>query len=90
MNILQKIDPATDDTFNLLMIGNSHCYYYADELVGLATAAGIKLRVSNVYYSGCIISEHYKWWKNNEGHYQFITHDKTGVPWWKAPLWSTA
>ena len=78
MNIFQKSDPSEDDIINILMIGNSHCYYYADELVGLATAAGIKIRVSNVYHSGCIISQHYNWWKEGQSKYQFITHDANG------------
>lgn len=78
MNIYQKTDPAADDTINILMIGNSFCYYYADELVGMAAANGIKLRVSNVYYSGCSITQHYNWWKNGESNYQFITHDANG------------
>ena len=77
-NIMQKEDPSKDDTLNILMIGNSHSYYYTDELVGLATAAGIKLRVSNLYYSGCTLGMHYKWWKNGESNYQFITHDEAG------------
>ena len=78
MNSYQKSDPAQDDTINILMIGNSHCYYFTDELVGLASANGIKLRVSNVYYSGCTVSMHYKWWKEGQGNYQFITHDENG------------
>ena len=71
-------DPAADDTINILMIGNSFCYYYADELVGMAAANGIKLRVSNVYSSGCSITQHYTWWKNSESNYTFITHDEKG------------
>ena len=71
-------DPAADDTINILMIGNSFCYYYADELVGMAAANGIKLRVSNVYYSGCSLTQHYNWWKNGESNYTFITHDEKG------------
>lgn len=78
MNIYQQSDPAADDTVNILMIGNSHCYYYADELVGLAAAAGIKLRVSNIYHSGCIIRQHYQWWKEGQSNYTFITHDQNG------------
>ena len=78
VNIMQKSDPSQDDTINILMIGNSFCYYYADELVGMAAANGIKLRVSNVYYSGCAISQHYTWWKNGERNYRFITHDENG------------
>ncbi len=77
-NIYQKEDPAKDDTMNILMIGNSHCYYYADELVGLATANGLKVRVSNVYASGCIIRQHYQWWKEGQANYKFITHDENG------------
>lgn len=78
MDIYQKSDPTQDDVISILMIGNSHCYYYADELVGLATAAGIKLRVSNVYASGCIIRQHYTWWKEGQSNYKFITHDENG------------
>jgi len=78
VNIMQKSDPSQDDTINILMIGNSFCYYYADELVGMAAANGIKLRVSNVYYSGCAITQHYTWWKNGERNYRFITHDANG------------
>lgn len=78
MNIYQKSDPSQDETINILMIGNSFCYYYADELVGMAAANGIKLRVCNVYYSGCSITQHYNWWKNGESNYAFITHDENG------------
>lgn len=34
-NIMQKTNPAEDDTMNILMVGNSFCYYFADELYGL-------------------------------------------------------
>ena len=78
MNIYQKSDPTQDNVFNILMIGNSHCYYYADELYSIAAAAGIKVRVSNVYHSGCIIKQHYQWWKEGLGNYTFITHDENG------------
>lgn len=57
----QDIDPADDGVLNILMIGNSFCYYYVEELVGLAAADGIKMRVCNVYYSGCKLSQHYNW-----------------------------
>jgi hypothetical protein len=60
------------------MIGNSYCSYYTDELVAMAAASGITMRVSNVYYSGCPISQHYKWWKNGESNYEFVTHDENG------------
>ena len=42
MNIFQKSDPSQDDTINILMIGNSYCYYFLDELYGVLEAAGVK------------------------------------------------
>lgn len=78
LNIMQKTNPADDDTLNILMIGNSGCYYFADELYGIATAAGIKIRVCNVYYSGCSLEMHWTWWKNGEAHYEFFTYDENG------------
>ncbi len=78
MEILQKNDPAQDDTINILMIGNSFCYYYVEELHGLAKAAGIKMRVCNVYYSGCTLEQHGTWWKNGEANYEFYTTDENG------------
>jgi hypothetical protein len=60
------------------MIGNSGCYYYVEELFGLAKAAGIKMRVCNVYYSGCKLSQHWTWWKMKEAHYEYFTTDEKG------------
>lgn len=77
-NSMQKSDPSEDDVFNLLLVGNSGTYYYVDELHGLAKAAGISMRVCNVYYSGCLPSQHYNWWQNGEAHYQFYTTDENG------------
>ena len=59
---MQTSDPAADDTLNILMIGNSFCYYYPDELYGMLSAVGIKARICNVYASGCKIDEHWDWW----------------------------
>lgn len=72
-NIMQKEDPAKDDTFNLLMIGNSFCFYFTEELFGLAKAAGIKLRVANIYSSGCTLEQHWTWWKGNMPSYESFT-----------------
>ena len=74
--------PAEDTTINVLMIGNSHCYYYVEELFGLAQAAGIDMRVCNVYYSGCYLEQHYNWWVGSEAKYQFYetyTDGRSGV-----------
>lgn len=78
-SIMQKTNPAEDDTMNILMVGNSFCYYFADELYGMLQAAGIKARVYNINYSGCKLEQHWNWWKNGEAHYDFICHDETGM-----------
>ena len=66
------ITPEEDDVIDILMVGNSFCYYYVEELVGLAAAAGVKMRVCNVYYSGCKMSQHYNWWTAGDAPYQFF------------------
>ena len=76
--IMQKSDPSEDDVFNLLMVGHSGCYYYTDELYNVAKAAGVKMRVCNVYYSGCPLENHWNWWKNGEAHYDFFVIDDDG------------
>ena len=70
--------PKEDEVLNILMVGNSFCYYYPDELFGLAKEAGIKLNICNVYYSGCTIQQHYNWWKNGESKYQFFIYNENG------------
>lgn len=77
-NIMQKADPAEDDVFNLLMVGHSGCYYYTDELYNVAKAAGVNMRVCNVYYSGCPLEKHWTWWKNGEANYEFFVIDENG------------
>ena len=46
---------------NLLMIGNSFCYYFVDELYGIGQAAGVDINVTNLYEAGCRIDEHWTW-----------------------------
>jgi hypothetical protein len=58
---------------NILMIGNSFCSYYVQELWALGQAAGIPMRVCSVYYSGCRLSKHYNWWLTGEANYVFHT-----------------
>lgn len=77
-NIYQKSDPAQDDTLNILMIGNSLCYYYVEELYGMLKAAGIKANVCNVYHSGCTVKQHWTWWKNGESNYDFYITNEDG------------
>ena len=45
---------------NILMIGNSFCFYYVEELCGIAKADGYELNVANLYKSGATILEHYE------------------------------
>ena len=71
-NFKNIITPPEDDVIDILMVGNSFCYYYVEELVGLAAAAGVKMRVCNVYYSGCKMSQHYNWWMAGDAPYQFF------------------
>ena len=78
VDIMQKEDPGKDDTLNILMIGNSFCYYYVDELYGMLDAAGVKANVCNVYYSGCTLDSHWTWWKNNEAHYEYFETNADG------------
>lgn len=76
---LNKIPtPAEDGVIELLMIGNSWSYYFVEELYAMAEAAGVKIRICNVYYSGCPIDKHYNWWINGESHYQFFETDGNG------------
>ena len=77
-NSMQKSDPSQDDVFNLLLVGSSGTYYYVEELHGLAKAAGINMRICNVYYSGCQPFQHYNWWQEGKANYQFFTTDDNG------------
>ena len=71
---LKKIpDPGDDGIMNILMIGNSFCSYYVQELYAMGKAAGIPMRVCNVYYSGCRMGQHYNWWLTGEANYVFYT-----------------
>jgi len=78
-NIMQKSDPEEDNTLNILLIGNSSCVYWPDELYGMLTAAGYTdVNVCDVYYSGCSLQKHWTWWKNGERNYRFDIHNKDG------------
>lgn len=76
--ILQDYDPAEDDVVNILLIGNSFTYYYVEELYGIAKTAGIKMKVCNVYYSGCSLKQHWTWLNSNEPKYQYFETDGSG------------
>ncbi len=79
MNIMQKSDPAKDDSLNVLMIGNSFCYYYVEELYGMLTAAGYEnVNICNVYYSGCELEQHWTWWQTGKANYEYFTTNENG------------
>ena len=76
---LNKIpDPGDDGVIDVLMIGGSFNYYYVEELYGMAEAAGIPMRVCNLYYSGAGPKQHWTWWKNQESPCQFFNTDGNG------------
>lgn len=78
---LSKIPAPTEDdgVIDLLMVGHSFCYYYVEELYNLCKAAGISVRVCNLYYSGRPLSTHYDRWINGVSDYQlFEISDDTG------------
>lgn len=66
------VETGKAPVMNVLMIGNSYCYYYVEELYEIAKAAGINMRVCNVYADGCSLEKHYTWWKNGESHYEYF------------------
>ena len=70
-------DPAEDGVLRILLIGNSFCYYYPDEIYGMLKSAGIRAEVANVYYSGCTLSQHWDWY-DMETNYRFILYSDSG------------
>ncbi len=76
--IMQKEDPKADDTVYILMIGNSFCSYYVDELYQMAKAAGIQTKIYNLYYSGCTIPKHWSWFQTDSSEYKLFTTDEKG------------
>lgn len=75
--------PAGDDVIDVLMVGNSFSYYYTDELWGIANAAGIKMNVCNIYYSGCSLEKHWKLWQDNEYVYRLRVYNEDGRRVWQ-------
>ncbi len=71
-------DPEEDNIMKVLMIGNSFCYYFPDELFGMAQSVGIDMEITNLYYSGCKLDQHWNWYLSNTANYQFITTDENG------------
>lgn len=67
----------TDTVLDVLMIGNSFCWYFTEELHGIASSAGIQLNISNLYKAGCSVEEHWTWLDGGSAAYEqyWITND---------------
>lgn len=77
------VKPQDDDTLRILMVGNSFCYYYVEELYGLLMEnlpEGVTaVEVYNLYASGRRVDTHYDLWTNNKpGDYQLFKADTNG------------
>jgi len=77
-NTVKQPNPAEDEELNLLMVGNSGCYYFVEELYGMLNAAGIQANICNVYYSGCTLQQHYNWLKTGEANYDYYETNEKG------------
>jgi hypothetical protein len=78
----QKDNYTPDSTLRILMVGNSFCYYYVEELYELLMEnppEGIDaVEIYNLYYSGCSLSQHYKWWKEGTANYDLFKTSAKG------------
>jgi len=64
---------------NILMIGNSFCFYFVEELYGIASAAGYDPTIVNVYEAGCSMEEHWKYYLQMPvSHYDIWQTDSSG------------
>ncbi len=69
------------DAINLLMIGNSFCFYFVQELYGISQAAGVNINVTNLYEAGCYVEEHWSWLNdpvNGRDKYEFWITNEMG------------
>ena len=81
-NTMQEDHYKPDSTLRILMVGNSFCYYYVEELYALLMEnppEGIEaVEIYNLYYSGCNLTQHYTWWKQNLANYDLFKVDASG------------
>ena len=57
-------DGDQEKVLNVLMIGNSFCHSFVDELYAMAEVAGVQVNLTNLYYAGCSIKSHWTWLQN--------------------------
>ena len=67
-----------DGILKVLMVGNSFCNYFTDELYGMLTAAGKPAVIANVYFSGCSLYRHVRDYKENIYEFEFYVTDGNG------------
>ena len=58
-----------EDPIKILMIGNSFCLSFTEELYDLAEEAGKDIYIANLYYGGCSIERH---WKSLTGEWETV------------------
>ena len=63
------IERPDKEVKNILMIGNSFCTRYLEELYGIAKADGYELVVASLYESGCPVADHWKWIVDGSSEY---------------------
>ena len=80
-DLFQK-NPKDDDELNILLIGHSFSFYWVEELYGLlAENSGYdpeKITITNVYYSGCPLKNHWTWLETGEANYNIAVTNHTG------------
>ena len=78
----QEDNYKPDSTLRILMVGNSFCYYYVEELYDLLMEnppEGIEaVEVYNLYHSGCTMNQHYNWWMEGTAKYDLFKTDANG------------
>ena len=75
-------DYVPDSTLRILMVGNSFCYYYVEELYALLMEnppEGIDaVEIYNLYYSGCSLTKHLNWWIEKAANYDLFKVSANG------------
>ena len=67
-----------EKVMKILMIGNSYCFYFCDELYAIAHADGVEMKVANLYINGGMTWQHYEQLTKNEPLYWYVVNDKNG------------
>ena len=79
--------PENDDVLKVLVIGHStgmDPIYFVPEI---AKANGINMIVGDLYHSGCRLSQHENFIKNNAEEYVYLEYDNTNDKPWQ--IWQT-